>query len=339
VLKEAAGEPDDEVRIRALTAIPTLGQSVPEAASFLWELARSPEGKASRLSLASGQAALTSIGGLGPPMTFNGWALKALADVGFSSSDLPSLAEVLGGVDDDSVRWEAPGYIAETIAKDAAAAEPFLPAIEDLLAHTNAEVRFAAACALARSQGAQDPRIYQELAVRLKPSSGSVPRRGFDVRDVRNASAIAGALEGAGPSAGPLVPDLLRLAQSGAVPAELRQRLLAAAGNLDGELQNQLPEVAAAVRSEQARGFNSIQLPAGSFSITNPIAQLKDPQLGPTVAAVLSQAGPTNIGLLPYLIDGYLAQTNPVARQKMLESIHRISPAFSPEEINPQRRP
>lgn len=342
VLKGAAGEQDDEVRMRAVSGLGRLGKAVPQAASVLWDIARAPLGPGAQLSSwspsdqAGGQPPGVVLD-LGTPTTLNGCALVALAGIGFSASDLPSLAEALGSVEDDSVRGNAPKYIADTIRNDPAAAEPFIPAVQGLLSHTNAEVRFAAACALAQSRRTQDPRVFREIGVRLEllsqPASSEFVQ-GLSVQ-MRDGLTATEALQGAGPSAKSLVPILLRLARSIPVRDDvLRQRALQAVGSIDGSLRTELPEVDEALRAEESSRMDRLSLPAGTYSFGDLLALLKDPQLGPVVAAQFSQAGPTNIGLLPQIVEGYYAQTNPLARRKMLESIHRISPSFSPEQTN-----
>jgi len=92
-------------------------------------------------------------------------------------------------------------------------------AAEGLLSHTNAEVRFAAACALAPSRSAQDPRIFREIGARLEflgePAlRGSPPALSVLMRDVLTATE---ALQSASPSAKPLVPALLRLASESGI--------------------------------------------------------------------------------------------------------------------------
>ena len=261
VLKEAAGEPDNEVRVRAVSGVGTLGQAVPEAVPFLWAIARAPQGADNKVSLAppdqsGSQHPRISERGIGVPTTLNlnRVAFDTLARIGFAANDIPLLAEVLGAVDEDSVKWRVSRCIAEVIRRGPSGAQPFIPAVEDLLTHTNAEVGFEAACALVQSRGAQDPRIFQEMGVFFDglSDSASTPPGPALQRLAHTASTAAEILQKAGSSAKPLLPALLRLADKvGDYHDDLRQKLLVVAGTINGDLRNQLPEVDEALRSEE----------------------------------------------------------------------------------------
>jgi RNA polymerase sigma factor (sigma-70 family) len=258
VLKEAAGESDNEVRVRAVSGVGALGHAVPEALPFLWAIARAPQGADNKVSLAppdqGGSQHPRVWIGVPTTLNLNRVAFDTLARIGFAPNDIPLLAEVLGAVDEDSVKWRVSRCIAEVIRRDPSGARQFIPAVADLLTHANAEVGFEAACALVQSRGTQDPRIFQAMGAFFDGLSDSVstPPGPALQRLAHTASTAAEILQKAGSSAKPLVPALLRLADKvGDLFCDLRQKLLVVAGTIDGDLRNQLPEVDEALRSDE----------------------------------------------------------------------------------------
>jgi len=184
-LKEAVDNPDPEVRKLAVSALGYLGrparsqgelqgEPAAEAAPFLWSI------------LVAETNALRSL------------ALASLRNIGFEPTDIPTLGDLLlvtkqratvgaplpemyqpashEQVQDLMVQINAdrdvkrylPEAIAETIQRDSAAAAPFIPKLELLLTNAEFDVRFGAACALARYEAAVNPKIFEQLSDGLK---------------------------------------------------------------------------------------------------------------------------------------------------------------------------
>ncbi len=117
----------------------------------------------------------------------------------------------------------------------------------------NPDVRFGAACALAKYKGVNDPKISAELTTGLKiMDDTSGPRRvsRLNPEDGLKQLMAVELLQRIGPDAKSMIPVLLDYARS-TQDSLMREHALAAVGYIDPHLRNTMPEVDQAVKSDQ----------------------------------------------------------------------------------------
>jgi hypothetical protein len=217
-----------------------LGDPAPEAAPFLWRI------------LSARDAELSD------------FALNSLRNIGFQPKDIPTLVDLLvqchAGDQNPNTLGAAsaseaqhlsdhfnannllirylPEAIAETIQKNPEAAAPFISPVEILLDDENPDIRFEAACALAKYKGVHDPKIYDELLAGLKTKDDTA----HPFLTLKHLMAIE-TLEKIGSEAKPMLPPLIDFANS--TPDYVsRDVAFKAIGAIDPDLRNTMPEVA-----------------------------------------------------------------------------------------------
>ncbi len=178
-------------------------------------------------------------------------ALASLHDL-FDAQDIPALADLLvrshdPAKADQQLQRYLPEAIAITLQHNPETAAPFVTSVQDLLNHENPDIRFGAACALAKYQGVQDPKISAELAAGLG-SQHDDSRLYPDTEGLKHLMAVE-TLQRLGPGAKPLLPALLTYAQS-TKEHLMRELAFRAAGHIDTDLRNTMPEVDQALKSD-----------------------------------------------------------------------------------------
>ena len=263
ILEETVKGSNPEARKQALAAMQfvgmparpqygLLGEPSPEVTPFLLQI------------LNSNDAELSSL------------ALSSLRSIGFQPKDIPALADLLEQSHDDSPIQKAlahannlqaaqkvmssangnqqlqrylPEAIAETIDKNPETAAPFVSSVENLLDDANADVRFGAACALAKYKGVSDAKISTELIAGLK-SRHNNSRPYPDTEGLKQLMAIE-TLQRIGPDAKSMIPALLEYGNSKSIDDKLlRELAFRAAGHIDSNLRNTIPEVDQALKND-----------------------------------------------------------------------------------------
>jgi hypothetical protein len=202
------------------------------------------------------------------------FALTSLMSIGFQPKDIPVLAALLvrshGGQlsqkamafqsvgqmqtflsranNDQMLQRYIPEAIAETIQQNPEAAAPFVSSVEDLLDDSNADVRFGAACALAKYKGVGDSKISAELTGALKIKQNNLPGRP-SAGGLKPLMAIE-TLQQIGPEAKLMIPAILDYAHS-TTDKVLREHAFSIAGQIDGNLRNTMPEVDQAMKNDR----------------------------------------------------------------------------------------
>jgi hypothetical protein len=211
------------------------------------------------------------------------FALTSLRAIGFQPQDLPHLADLLAQNHSQSplptaldqthdlktvqalmanansqangqslMQRYLPEAIAETIAKNPDTIAPYLPPVVDLLDDPDPDVRFGAACALAKYRGVNDPKISTALSTGLA-SRHDTSRPYPDTEGVKHLMAIE-TLQRIGPDAQPMIPALLEFARSKTVTDNLLHELaFRAAGHIDSSLRNTIPEVDQALKNDPSQ--------------------------------------------------------------------------------------
>jgi hypothetical protein len=273
ILEEATKSSNAEIRKQAVAAMgmvgrPSrpefakwlLGEPSPDVVPLLWKILNSNDGELSS------------------------FALTSLSGIGFQPKDIPVLAALLvrshgSQLSQKALAWTSvaqmqkflsranndqmlqryiPEAIAETIQKNTEAAVPFIHSVEDLLVETNADVRFGAACALAKYLGVNNAKITDELKAGLTmkydtSAPARIPR--FNPEDGLEQLMAVETLQRIGPDAKPMIPALLEYANSTRDKLS-REHALAAIGYIDPNLQKTMPAVDQAVKND--RTFKSM---------------------------------------------------------------------------------
>ena len=126
-----------------------------------------------------------------------------------------------------------------------------MSSVEHLLDDPNADVRFGAACALAEYKRVDNPQIAAELTAALK-SRHDISRPYPDTEGLKHLMAIE-TLQRIGPKAQFMIPALLEFARSKTIHDRLSQELaFRAAGHIDQNLRNTIPEVDQALKDDPA---------------------------------------------------------------------------------------
>jgi hypothetical protein len=135
------------------------------------------------------------------------------------------------------------------------AVTPFISSVDDLLAATNADLRFGAACALAKFEGVNHPGISAEFVVALKsrhdPSYAHPNTEGL-----KQLMAIE-TMQRIGPDAKSMVPALLEYAKS-INDTLMRKLAYRAIGQIDDNLRNTIPEVDLALTNDPVLNYSTL---------------------------------------------------------------------------------
>ena len=261
ILEKSAGNSSPEVRKQAISAMQwvgmparpqfgLLGEPSPEVTPFLLQILNANDEELSSFALSS----LRAIG-------FQPKDIPDLADLLMRSHNdepfnkaigmahnLPAVQTVLADANgNDLLQRYLPEAIAETISRNPDAVAPYISSVEDLLDDSNADVRFGAACALAKYKGVNDPQISTELAAGLK-SRHDTSRPYPDTEGLKQLMVIE-TLQRIGPDAKPMIPALLEYAKS-INNSFMRELAFRAAGHIDGNLRNTMPEVDRALEND-----------------------------------------------------------------------------------------
>lgn len=289
---------DRIVRSGALWAIGQIGQSVPEAAPFLWDTIHSSAA----------------------PMWDKQSALGALHTIGFTPKDLPDLTEILSNPD----RVFACRFISELLRQDPAGAAAFVPAVENLLDAPDQNTRAFSALALLEHSGTQDARIVPAIQELLAG-------REDDQNRVSRVWAVT-ALKDAGPAAKPLIPDLLGYAGS-VTDVGAATYAYAAIAAIDPGMAQLVPQVAQALE-EQSNGEQWAQKwKSGSYSYDDLLAGLKLPSQALTAAAHLGEVGSSAQNAVPQMLAA-LEGKDEDTRDKILEHIQKIDPEVTVPKVS-----
>ena len=305
-LRDAALNPEKEIRLRAVSALGTLLSLAPgsraEVVPFLHQLAfhsQDPE--------------LSS---------FAVTALRARDDSGtrnfLSAEDLGPMTDLLARTDFSSLKRYLPEALSDTILQDRPAAEPFLPALQKLLDGDNPDLRFEAACALVQAKGADDPKIFDEIKAGLKSGDS-----------MKGLMAIE-TLQRLGPIAADSTGVLLEFANATQDPL-LRSLALSAAGKIDGQLRAALPAVDQALTQEEAstEAMNrwSQKWQSGNYTVDDLLTALKDPVQVGTAAPLLGKLGPAAAQATSALTAAIAGQDD-MTRDKIVDALHQIDPTI-----------
>jgi RNA polymerase sigma factor (sigma-70 family) len=242
ILQEALGDSSSEVRKQALSvmgmvgkpAMPQfglLGEPSPQVTPILFQILNGNDDELSAL------------------------AMNSLRTIGFQPKDIPALADLLVESHDkplnsgtQQMQRYLPEVIAETISRNQDAIGPYVSSVENLLGNTNVDVRFGAACALAKYKGVNNPKISLELEAGLRSRYvKSIPYHP-NTENLKHLMAIE-MLQRIGPDAKPMVPALLEYSNS--INDKFMSELsLRAAGYIDSGLRNTMPTVDAAIKKD-----------------------------------------------------------------------------------------
>jgi hypothetical protein len=201
------------------------------------------------------------------------FALTSLESIGFQPNDIPVLAALLvrshgkqlslnamtnpSGAklnnflsranNDQMLQRYIPEAIATTIQQHPEESASFVSSVEDLLDDTNADVRFGAACALAKYKGVGDSKISAEL-------TGALQIKHDNLRGQRSATGLKPlmaieTLQHIGPDAKPMIPAILDYARS-TTDKVLQEHAFSIAGQIDSNLPNTMPEVDQAMKND-----------------------------------------------------------------------------------------
>ena len=220
ILKEAANDSDPEVRKRAICAMGAVGQSassyfpmtgepVPEAKAFLWNFLKR-----------NGES--------------SDWVLSPLMNIGLRPDEIPDLTELLANTRNEGLKRYLPEAIAQIIKKDPASAGPYISTVQTLLDSPDSEVRFEAACALARHEAAQNPQFLDKVTAELANNG------------LQQLMAVE-TLASLGASAEPAIQSILDYANS-TKDKVARSGAFKAIVSIKPELRNTNPEVAEALK-------------------------------------------------------------------------------------------
>jgi RNA polymerase sigma factor (sigma-70 family) len=318
VLKEAVADPDAEVRQLAVSAMGLVGsparpqtglvgEPASEAAPFLWNIL------------------------LGDDRELGALALSSLRSIGFQSEDIPRLADLLirssGGSitldgwrqqnGDQMLRRYIPGAVADLLQRNPDAAA-YAGKFESLLDDSRPEVRFEAACALARYEAGSNPKIFFELTAGLQSGDNLMPLMALET------------LQTLGPAAEPMMPAVSNYANASVdLMREIAFRTL---GRIDNNLRYTLPEVDQALKEDESLAAWNQQA-MGRRSYDDLLAALKDPRLAPAAAKELGAMGPSAAAALPDLLAA-LAGQDEASRDRIVEAIQGIDPNVTISKVN-----
>lgn len=302
VLRETVGDTELFVRAGSIFGIGYLGKSLPEATPFLWNLLYSASAR-------------------------DHWHIfEALRKIGFGLWDMPQLTVLLGDpITDGSILTElVPEAIAGLIQNNPVAAKPYLSAIEDLLDDPNPDTRFRAALALIKSEGVNNPKIFSALhALFQRPN---------DHRNEYYRFLAAKTLGNSGPSARPLVPDMLEFAKS-ASEIGVQEAVYDSIAMIQPDLGAQNPEVAKALKEQQDDQMWAKKWKAGAYTLDDLRAALRNPQQALTAANHLARMGAGAKIAVPDMIRALWGRDEDT-RNAILTDIHKVDPQAPVRKID-----
>jgi RNA polymerase sigma factor (sigma-70 family) len=301
ILKDTIGGDNLEAKLQAISALGTVGKSVPEAKSLLWELLRSGQGRVSFT------------------------ALSSLGNVGFVPEEIPNLAALIPSQTDQSLIRYIPEQIARAIKRDPEAMKPFLGPVEALLQNEDSVTRFCAACALAELRGGQDQDILRGLTAGLAVSDQYRLRHEATGEVGRHIMAVE-TLQRMGPDAKAAIPDLQTFVRLTPDPV-LREVALRAIGAIDPDAGRSEPEIGSILARDESRSAMQERLQAGTWSADDLIQGLKEPTTVTLAASHLADLGPNAKGSLPDL-DRALAGKDEATRDEIVTAIKQIDPNY-----------
>lgn len=282
----------------ALWAVGQIGKSVPEAASYLWEVIDSS----------------TS------PVWDKSSALGALHAIGFTATDLPDLTRILSNPD----RVFAARCISELLEQDPAGTAAYVPAIQELLDAPDQNTRTFAALALLQHSGTQDPRIAGEIQKLFTGPDN-------DQNRVSRTWALT-ALKQAGPAAKSLIPDLLDYASAepdiGAVT-----EAYATIATINPAVAQLDPQVALALEEQTSSERWAQKWKSGSYTYDDLLAALKSPAQALTAATHLGEMGSSAQDAVPSMLAA-LEGKDEDTRDKILEDIQKIDPQVTVSKVS-----
>lgn len=282
----------------ALWAMGQLGQSVPEAAPFLWDTIHSSTG----------------------PGMDKSFAFSALHTIGFASKDLPDLTELLS----NPLRRAASGVISQLLQQDPAGTAEFIPAIDKLLDSPDPNTRAFSAIALLQSRGTQDPRIVaqiQELFAGPDNNANRMSRIG-----------AMGALESIGAAAKPLIPDLLKYAAT-TTDDGIQEEAYSAIAAIDPGMGQLIPQVDKVLQAQAVDQQWTQKWQSGSYSYNDLLAGLKLPSQAMTAATHLGEMGTSAQSAVPNMLAA-LEGTDEDTRDAILASIQKINPQVTVSKVD-----
>lgn len=302
VLQETVGDSERFVRAGSIFGIGYLGKSLPEASPFLWNL-------------------LYSASASDPWNKF-----EALRKIGFRIWDMPQLTVLLGDpISDGGILTElVPEAITGLIQNNPVAAKPYLSVIEDLLDDPNPDTRFRAALALIKSEGANNPKIFSALhALFQRPNNHHNEYYKF---------LAAKTLGNSGPSARPLVPDMLEFAKS-ASEISVQEAVYDAIAEIEPDLGAQNPEVAKALEERQDDQMWAQKWKSGSYALDGLRAALRNQRQALTAANHLAQIGAEAKDAVPDMIRALWGKDEDT-RNAILADIYKVDPQALVRKIN-----
>lgn len=253
ILKEAANDPDSEVRKLAVSAMGFVGtparpevgfwgEPAPETADFLWNVL------------------------LGKNNELRDLALSSLRSIGFKPTDIPDLADLLvrshGGqvspdeiaealsvsrahgqslldsrANNEQLKRYIPVAIADTIQRNPDVTT-YIPTVEGLLNNPKTDVRFGAACALAKYEATNNSKIFEELSAGLNSKDPLKPLMALET------------LQSLGPTAEPMIQVVSNYALT-SKNNFMREIAFKTLGKINSELRKEFPEVDQALKKDE----------------------------------------------------------------------------------------
>jgi RNA polymerase sigma factor (sigma-70 family) len=300
ILKAAVEGDNEEARLQAISALGLIGKNVPEARPLLWSLLKAGNQE-------------------------SGYALTALGNVGFLPEELPMLATLIPGQQDQQLVRYVPEQIARAIKRDPVGTKAYLGSVEGLLQDADPAARFGAACALAELRGAQDPQIVKALAAGLAVSEAYRVRNEFTGEVTRHLMAVE-TLQRMGPAAKAALPELQAFAKQ--TPDEVTRELaLRTIGIIDPDSGRNDPAIHSILASDEQRDLLLEKLQTGTCSADELVQALKEPRAVSSAAARLGELGPAAKSALPELHQA-LAGKDEATRDEILAAMQTIDPAY-----------
>lgn len=311
---------EDTVPGRAVHGMGALGKGVPEAVTFLWQFYDSSTRGAGTLRYS---------------------ALYALHAIGFEPSDIPLLVDrVLKNTNKTELvgypptidgkqptgqegggfeKSQAASWIAEIISNSGAAAEPYLFSVRNALRDPDPGVRFWAACALVKHEGATNPRVLAEINTALET---------IQSEDLSWASDII--FKESGPVLKPIVPALLKAGRA-ASEKSTREWTLLAAGYIDPEVRSEAADVDAVMAKDEKDKAELALVNSGKATVDDLVLMLEERESKVMAAQVLGEMGPAAAKALPAMVEALKTIREAGAYGEVLKSIEKVDPKVAAE--------
>ncbi len=301
-LEEAVNDSDQEVRMRAISAMGLVGMpSTPQAAQV--GIVGDPAPEAKPLLW---KTLLENDPKLAP------MALSSLRNIGFEASEIPHLTELMTQTDNDQLRRYLPEAIAKTIQTEPAAAAPYVSILESLLNNSTPEIQFEAACALAKYGAAGNPQILATLVEGLKGTSSLQQLMALET------------LQGLGSVAEPTLQAILDFGD-GTMDKVMKDVAFKTMANIKSELRSEFAEVEQALKHETSTANWNEKFASGNYTRQDLIDALKEPMFSVTAATKLVELGSQAKETVPNLISA-LAGQDQTSRERIVEAIQLIDP-------------